>query len=101
VPPGFGPGSTFTVEFASEEEASPATAPTAFAAATPTPPDNRPDDGFATGFGNPAYRPPATAVPAHEVNVSNYEQDINVGSSYPTTSATPVYDSAYNPDYRK
>lgn len=66
VPPGMGPGSTFTVEFEREPEIALGSAPMAHAmaipestnhyenlpvgATTPAAP-HRPDDGFASGFG--------------------------------------------------
>jgi hypothetical protein len=112
IPPGFGPGSTFTVEFAPEEAAHAAptktSTPTPSVYATPTTQVQAAstssaavDDGFAAGFNNPNYVPPtatATAVSYNEpeVNVNpynNYEPDVDL-SSYPTTSATPVYSSA-------
>lgn len=79
VPPGFGPGSTFTVEFA--PEAPPETAAAAPMAETASPynpeynkeqqqqqpyvvppQESRPDDGFASGFGNSNYVPTAAPV---------------------------------------
>jgi hypothetical protein len=105
IPPGFGPGSTFTVEFAPEEAAPAAptktSTPTPSVYATPTAQvqaASAADDGFAAGFNNPNYVPPtatATAVSHNEpeVNVNPYEPDVDL-SSYPTTSATPVYSSA-------
>jgi hypothetical protein len=109
IPPGFGPGSTFTVEFAPDEAAPAKTsAPTPSVYATPTAHAEAADassaavdDGFAAGFNNPNYVPPtatATAVSYNEpeVNVnpySNHEPDDDL-SSYPTTSATPLYSSA-------
>jgi hypothetical protein len=112
IPPGFGPGSTFTVEFAPEEAAhvppAKTSTPTPSVYATPTAHAQAAgtssaavDDGFAAGFNNPNYVPPtatATAVSYNEpeVNVNpyyNHEPDVDL-SSYPTTSATPVYSSA-------
>lgn len=95
VPEGFGPGSTFTVEFAPEEKAKPPApaAPPAYApatAATTTAPPPSGDDGFASGFNNPHWRPTASAVPSSEPEVT-VEPDIAVGGAYPTTSATPLY----------
>jgi hypothetical protein len=75
IPPGFGPGSTFTVEFAPDETTAVEAAPVAAAAApynpyappsssapmaaaataqpyTVPPSQSRPDDGFASGFGS-------------------------------------------------
>ena len=85
VPPGFGPGSSFTVEFApKDDEVKPSyAAPSAPSAPAPSAPpqvatpyvppanNHHADDGFASGFNNP-----------------NYEPDVSY-SSYPT--ATPVY----------
>ena len=87
VPAGFGPGSTFTVEFAPDEapplekytmSSSPYDSNTV-AAATPAPPSGGTDD-FATGFG----RPPVTA---------NATTNFNGGGRYAHSSApaTPVY----------
>ena len=101
VPPGFGPGSTFTVEFAPEEK--PAT-PAPAATAPPSmkqdetnyhnvvPPsssvshssNHQGDDGFASGFNNPNYRPPAPTAQA----TTNFSDDYY--AQYPTTHATPV-----------
>lgn len=83
VPPGFGPGSTFTVEFAPEALAQ-VEAPMADAY-TPPPPTvphaNKPyaipeappaaDDGFASGFNNPNYMPSSTATPVYSSPYSN------------------------------
>jgi len=96
IPQGFGPGSTFTVEFA-DADTSPASstmaaskqesyglAPTRAAAAGPPPPQGaHDDDGFATGFNNPGFVPQAT--PTSNVGANDY-------SYYPTaTDAKPVY----------
>jgi hypothetical protein len=72
IPPGFGPGSTFTVEFAPPEAALPeavpassaATAPTAAPVGPPPPVNHHTDDGFASGFNNPGYVPQAQAYPS-------------------------------------
>jgi hypothetical protein len=104
IPAGFGPGSTFTVEFAPEGETSPQCKTNAVPPSSgQTQNTSTGDDGFATSFGNPNSRPPpttvATAVPASEPEISlsgygqNNEADIDLGA-YPTTSATPVYSSA-------
>lgn len=104
VPAGFGPGSTFTVEFAEEEAPPPAKADFAqpvYAAPTNTGTNGNvnADDGFASGFNNPGWTsPPASAVPANDTLVYA-EPDIQLGSSYPTTTATPVYNTA--PQYPK
>lgn len=97
VPPGFGPGSTFTVEFAPDEK--PATAPpqpppfpTKQPEATtnyqsvvpPSTTTHQGDDGFASGFNNPNYRPPAPTAQA----TTNFSDDYY--AQYPTTQATPV-----------
>merc|ERR1712070_792893 len=68
IPQGFGPGSTFTVEFA-EAETSPYTtatstqsygsAPTRTTAPPPPSQQNDHDDGFASGFNNPGFVPQA------------------------------------------
>lgn len=96
IPEGFGPGSTFTVEFA-DVDAPPATTATSNKysyGASPTrttpPPQssgNDYDDGFATGFNNPGFVPQAS--PASNVGSNDY-------SSYPTaTDAKPVYLEPY------
>jgi hypothetical protein len=114
VPDGFGPGSTFTVEFAKEEEKptfggssysnsyvpdpkkEPSSYPTApVATATTTTADPNRDDGFATGFNNPNFVP-APAAAAAATTASYYgEPDIDFGS-YPSASddAKPVYNTA-------
>lgn len=102
VPNGFGPGSTFTVEFADAPPpkkvltpyVSSYAAPVAQATAQPTisnttsnnnqissrPVDH--DDGFASGFNNPHFVPTATAQP------HGMDGDL---SSYPTAAyAKPV-----------
>lgn len=100
IPEGYGPGSTFTVEFADVGSSSPTTrktesyggyAPTT-AATSPTPPPqsaaNDVDDGFASGFGNSNFVPQAS-----NVGSGTY-------SSYPSaTDAKPVYSSAYATPY--
>mmetsp|Transcript_19000 Transcript_19000/g.47201 ORF Transcript_19000/g.47201 Transcript_19000/m.47201 type:complete len:229 (-) Transcript_19000:206-892(-) len=106
IPPGFGPGSTFTVEFADvDSPPAPEMSRTTYGATptrtTPPPPQvgNDGDDGFATGFHNPGFVPQATA--SSNVGASDY-------SSYPTaTDARPVYSepssssqpSSYSPNY--
>jgi hypothetical protein len=98
VPQGFGPGSTFTVEFA-EEEQKPPTQPSSYvppqqssyptAAASPAADPNH-DDGFATGFNNPNFTP--SPAPA-QASYAGGEEEIDL-SSYPTASdAKPVYSS--------
>lgn len=100
VPPGMGPGSTFTVEFAEEAPAqkfsdpikpvtssnqyTPPGAVAATATAIPAndlPPQHNYDDGgFANALDNPNFVPSAAATNAH--------------SSYPSASdARPVYNS--------
>ena len=91
VPNGFGPGSTFTVEFADGPPPTPAPASYAppIAAATPERAvyndynyknnnNGNGDDGFASGFNNPHFVPTVTPV-------TSYTQDaeINVASNYP------------------
>ena len=101
VPEGFGPGSTFTVEFASEETSPPPPSKVEphqnQSAGQPPPPPpaqgNTGDDGFASGFNNPGWTP-ATAQPAANTSSTYAEPDIQLGASYPTTSATPVYNTA-------
>jgi len=116
VPSGFGPGSTFTVEFA-DEMSTPASKPGASnysddvnvnnhqqynnnssssnnnnnnnSSSTNPPPDQGPDDGFATGFNNPQWHPSATAVQEPEVHVSSTSGDYH--GNYPSATATPVY----------
>ena len=85
VPPGFGAGSIFTVEFAPED--------------VPPPKPDIPSmgggggDGFAAGFHNPNWQPDATATAeaanGPEVVVHSTEQDAN--GSYPTTTYQPLY----------
>lgn len=90
VPPGFGPGSTFTVEFAPPEEEAPGKSASganngysATPSAPPPPPPPAGDDGFASGFNNPNYRPPPTANATTNFSGSNYAQS--------GTPAKPVY----------
>ena len=106
VPPGFGPGSTFTVEFAPDEK--PATQQQPMPLPTKqeetnyhnvVPPasssvknstsnnNNHGDDGFASGFNNPHYRPPSSQAPTAQAT-TNFSDDYY--SQYPTTHATPV-----------
>jgi hypothetical protein len=102
IPEGFGPGSTFTVEFAPQhapegnipQKQSPsAPSSTAVQSATHSPLQ---DDGFATGFNNPGWKPPHTATAAA---VAATEPDVEVDAigdqdasgSYPTIAAQPVY----------
>lgn len=101
IPPGFGPGSIFTVEFAPEEQPPSDTKPTAPFPDVGTASTPQGNDGFATGFNHPNYVPPpaasATAVSAsepevHVAAVAQEEADIDL-SAYPTTSATPIYSS--------
>lgn len=88
IPQGFGPGSTFTVEFADAETPPHTTATSAQrygsapTSTSPPPPSQRNDydDGFASGFNNPGFVPQATAARG-----SDY-------SSYPSaTDAKPIY----------
>jgi hypothetical protein len=125
VPDGFGPGSTFTVEFAKDgdenkkqtyegggasysnasssssyvpqkiEKPSLSSYPTAPAATTPNDDDPSYDDGFATGFNNPNFVP-STAPTAATATASYGASDIDFGS-YPTASdVKPVYNTAPN-----
>ena len=108
VPDGFGPGSTFTVEFADapkQEEQYQNTAQTAYptASATPefdpseTPPANsNHDDGFATGFNNPSFVPspaPATATASYDTNSGggNYTPYVSASDARPVYSPAPTY----------
>ena len=97
IPPGFGPGSTFTVEFADADLDVPPTTTTASkqsymspaTAAAPQRPGN--DDGFSNGFNNPGFV--AQATPATNVGANDY-------SSYPTaTDAQPIYAETAQPTY--
>jgi len=108
VPQGFGPGSTFTVEFMDEKpsyndayadasSSKPTKPESAYnynneyatatpAAATATATTGGGDDGFATGFNNPNFTPTAT--------VGTADPEINY-NAYPAASdAKPVYSSA-------
>ena len=84
VPYGFGPGSTFTVEFADGPPPTPA--PTSYAppiaAATPERTvynnNNDFDDGFASGFNNPNFVPTVTPVTTYHP-----DPEINLASNYP------------------
>jgi len=85
VPPGFGPGSTFTVEFAPPEEEAPGKTSNSYSStpsAPPPPPPPGGDDGFASGFNNPNYNPP-TANATTNFSGGNYAQS--------GTPAKPVY----------
>ena len=109
VPSGFGPGSTFTVEFADDTLAPPEKTDTTTmnygnASTTNAPtngnnprPDNMPDDGFASGFGNPHWRPTATAVQEPEVHVASQEPYGYGHQQYPSATATPVYTPQFSP----
>jgi hypothetical protein len=114
VPEGFGPGSTFTVEFADtpsnnypttyltpqqqQPYSSSSNYPTA--AASPMRNDNTAtpdyDDGFATGFGNPDSVPGSRVVVApafasvYGTNNNNYDNYAMAQSD-----AKPVYSSVY------
>lgn len=102
VPDGFGPGSTFTVEFAPSQSTEPVTAvpledkydyssttkTSSYQSSGPPPPvapaaaaaTTTGDDGFASGFNNPNWRPAPTAQ-AVPYSGSSY-------NNYPTTTAT-------------
>jgi hypothetical protein len=103
VPPGFGPGSTFTVEFAPPEvvpqkpaQSYSTTTPSSTAAVPNNSNNTTGDDGFASGFQNPGWHPTTTATavatnePVFSPNAHTY--DSNSGS-YPTATAQPVYSS--------
>eukprot|EP00977_Amphora_coffeiformis_P002750 scaffold521_cov167-Amphora_coffeaeformis.AAC.41 len=113
IPSGFGPGSTFTVEFANETSASKPGASYGNnndddknnyqqyhnsnnnnGNGMNPPPDQGPDDGFATGFNNPHWQPSATAVQEPEVHVSSYSSSGD--GHYPSATATPVYTPQYS-----
>eukprot|EP00536_Pseudo-nitzschia_multiseries_P007030 jgi/Psemu1/304523/fgenesh1_kg.157_\ len=115
IPAGFGPGSTFTVEFADPDDkpadttgssyayegtgtataAAPASsygsrpaAPPASARPVPPPQNNDYDDGFATGFNNPNFVPQAAATTTAAAAATT----TNDFSSYPSAiDAQPVY----------
>ena len=104
VPDGFGPGSTFTVEFAKEEEKPTSggsysnsyvpqkTEPSSYPTAPATKVDPNQDDGFASGFNNPNFVP--SAAPSAPATAVYGEPDIDFGS-YPSASdAKPVYNTA-------
>ena len=101
VPQGFGPGSTFTVEFAEEDQKPPempykpapqqSSYPTAPVAPSPAANPNH-DDGFASGFNNPNFVP-SPAPAAVQASYAGGEEEIDL-SSYPAASdAKPVYSS--------
>jgi len=121
VPPGFGPGSTFTVEFM--DEGAPVAAPDyttyyenkpsndkpsyptasaspvyaessstpATATATASSGGANGDDGFANGFNNAYFVPTATMTTANASLANDVE--INMESYPSATDATPVYSS--------
>ena len=93
VPDGFGPGSTFTVEFADTPPPAPSSSagnsyvptttpyvpPVATATQAEVPPpaqnpsygnNNSADDGFASGFNNPNFVPTSTAPPTASATTS-------------------------------
>jgi len=95
VPPGFGPGSTFTVEFAPDPPATftasdpikkydnsypvaQATTSTDYNANNNTSNNNQ-DDGFATGFGNSHWQPATAAANPYSANTNtnNYYNNDN------------------------
>ena len=86
VPNGFGPGSTFTVEFANGPPPTPAPVSYAppMATATPERPiygntNNNGDDGFASGFNNPNFVPTVTPMA-----YTNQEPEVDLSSNnYP------------------
>jgi len=102
VPSGFGPGSTFTVEFA--DGPPPTSAPPSYAppmaTATPENPNymnsydvqyynnnnnkNTGDDGFASGFNNPGFVPSVTPMASY-----NQEPEINMASNNPPPPYVP------------
>ena len=91
IPQGFGPGSTFTVEFADADVPSATTTTTASKQSPSQGPRN--DDGFANGFNNPGFVPQATPASNVEANDHSY---------YPTaTDAQPIYAETAQPVYSK
>lgn len=115
IPPGYGPGMSFTVEFAPASAApgahAPASAPsnkvpayeaaainntrpaTNYGNAAVPAAANHADDGFASGFNNPNWTPPpnnptwTSPPPTASATVQDPEFDL---SSYPTSEAVPV-----------
>jgi hypothetical protein len=112
VPAGFGPGSTFTVEFADEPSRTPASssysAPVAPATAATTSnnynynnKNNNTDydDGFATGFNNPNFVPASAPATSYAATSYAAEEDVDL-SAYPTaTDAQPVYSNTNTYQY--
>jgi hypothetical protein len=124
IPPGFGPGSTFTVEFAPEEKPTSTTTTSSSSYIPPTsteppketnyhtvvPPvsssynnnnnnnNNDGDDGFATGFNNPHYRPPQQQqqqqVPIAHAQTATTNFSDEYYSQYPTATQ-PVTSVGY------
>jgi hypothetical protein len=98
IPDGFGPGSTFTVEFSEEAPTKTTTSYTTPQTSYPTAPavpqnnynnNTHGDDGFATGFNNPSFTP--TTAPTA---TAGYDAEIDL-NAYPTASdVKPVYGSA-------
>ncbi|CAB9518857.1 expressed unknown protein [Seminavis robusta] len=109
VPNGFGPGSTFTVEFAPPNEvptqpyekipaeeagamnntrpsAPYATAPIS-SSVEPIPAPVSGDDGFASGFNNPDWTPSKTTPVYASAIPTTHDPEIEI---YPTTQAVPV-----------
>lgn len=95
IPEGFGPGSSFTVEFADPTTKSNQpfhydTRPAAMSVSQMPCERHYTDDGFATGFNNPGFVPQATAT-THVVPESNY-------SALPqATDAQPVFSKPLAP----
>lgn len=117
VPPGFGPGSTFTVEFADDPSPPPPPSRTPTQSSSYTAPvapattynhsnnnnhNNDVDDGFATGFRNPNFVPPTSTAPTATATATSYgaEEDVDL-SAYPsaTAHAQPVYSSTPTYEY--
>lgn len=104
IPKGFGPGSTFTVEFAppnaqpsqQSKQDSYGAAP---AQATPPPQQDDYDDGFATGFNNPNFVQQAT--PASSVGAYDYSSYPSATDAQPICAETaePVYSEPYSASY--
>ena len=97
IPPGLGPGSTFTVEFASEEKQE--TNPVPVVPPAPTTGYSTQDDGFASGYqansnnyGTTTATP--TAIPVGEPEIAVDATPYGYADAYAVSSEKPVYSSA-------
>jgi len=103
VPEGFGPGSTFTVEFADDPSSKYKTSSTSqsypvndnvpISTAVPAA-NNAHDDGFASGFNNPSFvaQPPmATTTNTAGMNLTPY---VTADAAKPVYSTTPQYNAS-------